>query len=231
MNDDTERFEATDFHKALLFAIGREIGRVHWNRYQTSWNRWSDDPHIPGIQWHRYVYGCNCPEDDDGFVPRHLDDCLKAQPNFQFENVSFRWYKNPGRGMSVSVAMKEEEWVTWFNRCLDKIREFDIKHSATERYLSPTPDAQDFHSARVHTMWQTDWKEHREVLSQQLDAIREAILLADSKEMPEWGHILADFPADLREAGLLAVACGIVAEKTRAQHKDRPVAESRKILS
>jgi hypothetical protein len=131
-NDTTEAYEATDFHEALLFAIAREIGRVHLSRYQTSWNRWSDDPHIPGIRWHRYVYDCGCPEDGDNFIPRHEEDCPTAQPNFQFENVCFRWYKNPGRGMSVNVVMADSEWRAWFDRCITKIREFEAGTSRFE---------------------------------------------------------------------------------------------------
>ena len=122
--EQTEIFEATDFHEALLFSIAREIGRVHHNRYQASWDRWSDDPHIPGIHWRSYRYECGCPEEND-FIPRHTEDCQAILPNFRFENISFRWYKNPGRGMSVSSNMSESEWVSWFDRCLAVIRKFD----------------------------------------------------------------------------------------------------------
>ena len=124
-----ESLEATDFHEALLFAIGREIGRVHWNRYQKEWTRWSDDPNIPGIRWRRYMYDCDCQEDNDGFIPRHEDGCSINSPNFEFDGVCFRWYKNPGRGMSVNKEMPSGAWVAWFNDCIKKIREFDSEHS------------------------------------------------------------------------------------------------------
>ena len=121
-----EAYEATDFHEALLFAIAREIGRVHYSRYQTSWDRWSDDPHIPGIQWRSYITDCGCLEENDSFIPQHAEDCPAIQPNFGFAGVEFRWYKYPGRGMSVSKILSATEWASWFISCIAKIREFDI---------------------------------------------------------------------------------------------------------
>jgi hypothetical protein len=120
-------YEATDFHEALLFGIAREIGRVHFNHYQSSWDRWSDDPHIPGIHWRVYRYDCDCLEKatPDNFLPVHGEDCVQNQPHFRFEDVEFVWYKYPGRDMSINKEMSAEEWRAWFDRCLARIREFD----------------------------------------------------------------------------------------------------------
>jgi len=123
------RYRATDFQTALLFAIASEIGRVHHNRYQTSWDRWDDDPHIPGIHWRRYRYDCDCTEAKD-FLPQHVAACCEGAPHFAFEDVDFEWYKYPGRDMTVSREMHTSAWVAWFDRCLKVIRSFDA-HVAT----------------------------------------------------------------------------------------------------
>lgn len=127
MNGDRMgRYEATDFHEALLFAIAREVARVHSNVYHESWDRWGDDPKIPSLHWRHYQYDCECP-DGSGWGPeQHLPDCSSSTPHFQFEDVEIDWYKNPGRGMSVNKDWPAEQWVAWFDRCLAKVREFDV---------------------------------------------------------------------------------------------------------
>lgn len=119
------RYECDDFIEALLMAILAEITRVHWNIYQHSWGAsWHadeiEDPEIPGIQFTRYYDGCEC-EDE----PEHRKDCRHARPNFQHEDVQFRWYKYPGRGMSTNKEWNAEEWRAWFQRCLATIRSFE----------------------------------------------------------------------------------------------------------
>lgn len=118
-------YECDPYVEALLDALLDEIRRVHWNVYQHQWGpSWHydeiEDPEIPGILFTRYYDGCPC-EDE----PEHRPDCRHARPNFQFEDVQFRWYKYPGRGMSTTKEWNAEQWRTWFMRCRDKIREFD----------------------------------------------------------------------------------------------------------
>lgn len=127
-NELVQEFEATDFHEALLFGIAREIGRVHWNVYQKSWDRWDDDPKIPEIHWRRYRYECACEEHyNDPFVPQHLPGCIQLTPCFEFAGVRFNWYKNPGRGMSMNAMKTDTEWRLWFEACITQIKAFGKK--------------------------------------------------------------------------------------------------------
>jgi hypothetical protein len=212
------KYEATDFHIALLFAIAREIGRVHWNRFQTSWNRWSDDPHIPGIQWTQYQGGCDCPEDGDGCIPQHSEECRATKANFVFEDIEFRWYKNPGRGTSVSKDMPAEQWLAWFERCLSKIREFDSGAWATE---VPLPKVAHFHLGKCDFAFDIGGQYHPDVrpILEQLSTAAER---ADADLSGEkWPRIVPRDPAS-RKAIVLAIALGVFAEKQRAIHEGRP---------
>lgn len=119
-------YECDDFVEALLMALLEEIKRVHWNVYQHQWGAsWHgdevEDPEIPGIGFTRYYDGCDC---EDGHEPT----CRHSRPNFQYEDVQFRWYKYPGRGMSTNKAWEADEWREWFGRCLGAIRAFDKSH-------------------------------------------------------------------------------------------------------
>lgn len=123
-------YQATDFHEALLREIGREISRIHWNRYQKPWDTSEDDPEIPGIWWRNFRYDCPCLEVDSGGWSDeryHTEDCLRTKPNFQFETVTFNWYKHLGRGMSTNTSMDAEGWMRWFDRCIAKVRENDVR--------------------------------------------------------------------------------------------------------
>lgn len=126
------RYEADDFVGALFSAILDEIDRVHWNVYQHKWSpTWHgdsvDNPEIPGISFTRYYDGCPC-EDE----PEHRPECRHARPNFQHEDVQFRWYKWPGRGMSTNKDWTADEWRAWFGRCLKTVRAFDAEPSITK---------------------------------------------------------------------------------------------------
>lgn len=121
-------YEADDFIEALFMAILKEIKRVHWNVYQHSWGpSWHadeiEDPEITGILFTRYYDGCKC-EDE----PEHRPDCRHAKPNFQHEDVQFRWYKYPGRGMSTNKDWTPTEWRDWFGRCLNTVKAFEGDH-------------------------------------------------------------------------------------------------------
>jgi hypothetical protein len=124
------QYECDDFVAALLTAILEEIKRVHWNVYQHTWRpSWHgdeiEDPEVPGIAFVRYYDGCPCEDEDED---EHRPDCRHAKPNFQYEDVQFRWYKYPGRGMSTNKDWTPDEWRVWFVRCLTTIRAFDVDH-------------------------------------------------------------------------------------------------------
>lgn len=228
-NEPHEQYEASDFHEALLFAIAREIGRVHHNRYQTSWDRWSDDPHIPGIQWRRYAYDCDCPEDSDSFVPRHLEDCVLCQPNFGFEDVRFTWYKNPGRGMSVNKDWTSTEWLAWFNRCIAKVKEFDINISGESHSISPLPGGNEFYSAAVHVMFGPSLQ--KQPLHGELEQLRGSAQdgqreIASEDKATEGYWSLVE-KGDLTDRDVRLIALGVMAERYRSQRNDRPRAGKR----
>lgn len=217
-NEPHEQYEATDFHEALLFAIAREIGRVHHNRYQSSWDRWSDDPHIPGIQWRRYAYGCDCPEDNDGFTPRHLEDCPLCQPNFAFEDVRFTWYKNPGRGMSVSKSMPAAEWQAWFERCIAKIQEFDVHIGGGSHSIAPLPEANNFYSAACCVMFapaiiKDPLKEQLATIKSNAEAGQREVASGNDTE----GYWVPVERGALNDRDVRLIALGIMAERIRAQ--------------
>lgn len=226
-NEPTESFEATDFHEALLFAIAREIGRVHHNRYQTSWDRWSDDPHIPGIQWRRYAYGCDCPETSDGFIPKHLETCPLLTPNFGFEDIRFSWYKNPGRGMSINKEWPPARWLAWFNRCLDKIREFDPPCAgSSDHTMAPMPEADHFYEAACSFCLASTMAD--DAVQRELEAVRLAAEKGQREISTETGAEERENPwlleLDLTPREVKLVMLGIRAEKHRASRNDRPVA-------
>ena len=219
--EHTESYEATNFHQALLFAIARKIGLVHWNRYQKSWDRWSDDPHIPGIEWrsYRYLDGCDCPDvkGGDSFLPSHEENCIAMKPNFEFEGVCFSWYKNPGRGMSVNKVMPEKEWAAWFNRCLAKIKEFDPCRGDFVSRLTPLPKAGHFRSARCDVLYSKN-QGSRGGMGELDLAVAEADNSIPSEDF--WKIVGSDIP-ELRVLFMRAVAAGVRAEKKRAQDEDR----------
>ena len=103
-------FKASLQVEAFLAYILVEIERVFWNKNQKEWDRY-EDPKIPNIEYRPYYWG----EDEE-----------MAKPNFKFEDVEIRWYKYPGRGMSVNKEMTDKEWHQWRYRCIDTIRKANI---------------------------------------------------------------------------------------------------------
>lgn len=106
---ETEEHEVPEHGKALLLYLLSEVGRVYWNRNQKEWE-WSvmPDPQIPGLQARPY-------NRVDGDAP----------PNFIFGDVSIRWYKHPGRGLSCNQDLDAAGWVKWFGECLAAIHAKD----------------------------------------------------------------------------------------------------------
>lgn len=128
--------------------------------------------------------------------------------------------------MSINKVMSEAEWADWFTRCLDKIREFDTKHGATENYLQPMPNATHFYLARCHIMWNTDWKDYTSLMQHEMTALSDVVTMADSEQMgADFACIVGQAEPALRQRLLLAIACGIVAEKQRAIMDDHPKAQ------
>lgn len=122
------RYECDDFIEAIFMSVLKEIERVHWNVYQHKWGpSWHadeiEDPEIAGIQFTRYYDGCSCEDEDE-----HRPECRHSRPNFQHEDVQFRWYKWPGRGMSTNKDWAADDWRMWHSRCLETIRSFEGDH-------------------------------------------------------------------------------------------------------
>src|SRR5687768_12701965 len=126
--------DTSDFVDALVFAIRRELSRVYWNVNQKYWagdpvagpytNRGcklSYEPLPPGIEWRPYYNWGGCPEDDD------WDQSEADKPNFSFEGVEFRWYKNFGRSMNVNVCWTADKWQQWFERVMQTIRAYETQ--------------------------------------------------------------------------------------------------------
>lgn len=69
-------------------------------------------------------------DEDRGCLPT----CIGQLPNFKHEDVEFRWYKYPGRGMSTNKDWSAQEWKDWHARCLSTIREFEGDHYSDENH-------------------------------------------------------------------------------------------------
>ena len=97
----TGEFFTTNYQDALILSLLNEIERVFWNRYQKEWERWQD-PQLTGVTFRPYYWG------DD---PEEV-----ALPNlvFAFSPQEIRWYKHPGRSMSVTLDWSPDEWVQWY---------------------------------------------------------------------------------------------------------------------
>ena len=107
----TGSFELDDHADALLMAILREVGRVYWNKNQAEWHYAHTG--IPGLETRPYYWGD--------------DDKEAAKPNLKYKNVEVRWYKYPGRSMSVNKNMTVDQWAAWFYAVLAAVRKFEKK--------------------------------------------------------------------------------------------------------
>lgn len=104
-------FGCPDFVDALLENLLWNIEVSYWNVNQKRWDRLSD-PGIPGLSYRPHYWGD--------------DESEAALPNFKLASSrqEIRWYKHPGRGMSCSVDMSNDQWVAWYDLALDIIRKF-----------------------------------------------------------------------------------------------------------
>jgi hypothetical protein len=135
------------FHLALLSEIRSELSRVYWNVNQKPWAGrphpdWDEKteyrPLPPGIQWNPYYNWSGSPEDED------WDQKEAGKPNFSFEGVEFRWYKNFGRSLNVNVCWSADKWLRWYERCIQTITAYDEanrgSHGSRDRTPYPSPD-------------------------------------------------------------------------------------------
>ncbi len=111
------RYSLPDFVEALVWHVARESRRVYGN-YTQRFDGWAKEADVPlhgqvigGVWWFPYYWGD--------------DESLKELPNFWFEDVEIRWYKNMGRNFSCTVNKTDAEWVAWFDRALKALR--DVK--------------------------------------------------------------------------------------------------------
>lgn len=75
---------------------------------------------------------CTCGAAHDWEEHPCTPECIGQRPNFQHEDVEFRWYKRPGRGMSTNKDWTSDEWRAWFQRCLTTVRSFEGEHFSEE---------------------------------------------------------------------------------------------------
>lgn len=97
-----------EYAVALVLHLYHEIDRVFWNVNQRPWNE--EDPGIPGLVWRRYDW--------------NADDIV---PNMEFGRLKIRWYKRIGRGMESSDTQDAQDWVKWFDECLEAIHSIDVR--------------------------------------------------------------------------------------------------------
>lgn len=139
-------FPASDFLEALFLFIRKKLRIVYWNVNQEYSGNWhtdrefddieSDplkdsefDTKIPGLEWRGYYNWAGSPEDDD------WDQVKANRPNFKFEDVEVRWYKNFGRSLNVNVKKSPDEWVSWFERCVKHLEDYERKNCEAFRRM------------------------------------------------------------------------------------------------
>jgi hypothetical protein len=74
---------------------------------------------------------CTCGASDGWEEHDCTDWCVSEQPNFGISGdaVQIRWYKYPGRGMSVNVALDAVGWVAWHDRAMLELRRAECLRS------------------------------------------------------------------------------------------------------
>lgn len=87
-----------------------------------------------GIPWnggHGSAVHCDCGYDMawQEWVERnpHAPTCSPTLPNLVYGDVEIRWYKHPGRGVSVQRAVTADEWAAWLTGALATVRAADVK--------------------------------------------------------------------------------------------------------
>ena len=99
--------EAPAYVCALLEGLLTEVARVFGNREQHPWDCY-EDPRIPGITFRGFYWGD--------------DEAIAALPNLEAAGVSIRWYKHPGRSVTVDKERTPAEWCAWYEQVRETIR-------------------------------------------------------------------------------------------------------------
>jgi hypothetical protein len=77
---------------------------------------------------------CTCGKDEAWRQFRatddHADTCQIVVPNFGVtgDRVQLRWYKRPGRGMSVNLPLTADEWIAWRDKVTDALNRAEHVH-------------------------------------------------------------------------------------------------------
>ena len=104
----TGAFECPAYVDAFLDYLLWRIGLVVWNRDQKEWDKY-EDPKIEGLEYRPYCWDDTSPEAE--------------LPNLKWGEAEIRWYKYPGRGMSVNKEWGPSEWVKWFDSINERLVE------------------------------------------------------------------------------------------------------------
>lgn len=105
----TGEYECPAIVDSFTMSLINMIWYVVWNRDQHDWDKYSD-PKIPGMAFRSYYWGD--------------DEAESAKPNLSFGEAEIRWYKHPGRGMSVNVDWPPERWCAWYVEALKAIEDY-----------------------------------------------------------------------------------------------------------
>jgi hypothetical protein len=144
LHNNPVAIDTTPFINALIFHIRREITWAYWNVNQKRWagdpdyDPWTDSersfqPLPLGIEWRPYYNWGGAPDDAD------WDQDEANKPNFSFEGVEVRWYKNFGRSMNVNVDWSAEAWRLWFERVIQTIQAYNSRAECFSGMHPPLP--------------------------------------------------------------------------------------------
>lgn len=75
---------------------------------------------------------CTCGESEGWEERECAEQCISNRPNFGIDGdvIQIRWYKYPGRGMSVSVPLSPEQWIDWRDRVTAALAQAEQDHEA-----------------------------------------------------------------------------------------------------
>jgi hypothetical protein len=105
----TGEFALSELGLAVFFHALRELRRVYQNLHDVEWEDYTNGT-IGPVTWNRYYWG------DAAYATSEPDEF--DRPNFVAFEVELRWYKHPGRGMSVNVEYSPQQWADWLERVL-----------------------------------------------------------------------------------------------------------------
>jgi hypothetical protein len=98
----------------------KEIDRVYWNTQQESFD--SDEMETTTIASQLFApmaIRAYCWEDEP--------EDSNAWVNLEFEDVRIFWYKHCGRGMSTDRDLSRDQWIDWFDQCLNHVKMKDLE--------------------------------------------------------------------------------------------------------